>query len=247
MFDAKKATEGLIDWTQREFYKRGKERTVIGISGGKDSTIAAKMLIEALGKDNVIGVQLPCGKQDDIDISDEVFEILGIKKYRFNIFNTVHAWYDELTQYEEFRDIPNAVSTNSPARVRMRALYDLAPMFENCLVANTCNKTEDYLGYSTKFGDNAGDFGTLKDFVVREVKAIGYELGIDKKFIEKTPIDGMCGKTDEENLGFSYEVADRYIRDGICDDKSIVEKIEKLHFANIHKDVVDLEYYKYYI
>jgi NAD+ synthase len=102
-------------------------------------------------------------------------------------------------------------------------------------VANTCNLSEDWVGYATKFGDAAGDFSPISDLTVTEVKAVGAELGLSEKFTGKTPIDGLCGKTDEDNLGFSYAVLDRYIREGVCEDGAVKEKIDRLHSMNLHK------------
>ena len=123
---------------------------------------------------------------------------------------------------------------NTPARIRMAALYAVSGIVGG-RVANTGNLSEDWVGYSTKFGDAAGDFSPLADLTVSEVKDVGRELGLSSRFIDKTPIDGLCGKTDEDNLGFTYEILDKYIREGVCEDLAVKEKIDNLHELNLHK------------
>jgi len=124
--------------------------------------------------------------------------------------------------------------TNTPARVRMTVLYAVSAVV-NGRVANTSNLSEDWVGYSTKFGDAAGDFSPLSHLTVKELKAIGRELGLPSKFIDKVPEDGLTGLTDEGNLGFSYDTLDKYIRTGVCEDAETKEKIDNLHQINLHK------------
>ena len=116
----------------------------------------------------------------------------------------------------------------------MTTLYAIAGAVGGRVV-NNCNLSESYVGYSTKFGDGAGDFGLLRNLTVTEVKAIGYELGLPAEFIEKVPVDGLQPKTDEDNLGFTYVVLDRYIREGICDDAETLLKIKAMHAISRHK------------
>ncbi|MCH5158178.1 MAG: NAD(+) synthase [Clostridiales bacterium] len=230
--------ERIVKWIRDYFEENGKGcNAVIGISGGKDSSVCAALLVEALGRDRVIGVLMPQGTQHDIGVSHELVELLGIKHYVVNIGEAC----EELIRAIDGGGIPEkdlrsnkVYYSNTPARVRMTVLYGVSAMF-NGRVANTCNKSEDYVGYSTKFGDSAGDFSPLSDLLVSEVKALGYELGLPKKFIEKVPEDGLSGKTDEDNLGFTYAVLDRYISTGEIDDLAVKEKIDKMHKANLHK------------
>ena len=123
---------------------------------------------------------------------------------------------------------------NLPARIRMSTLYAVAQSM-NGRVANTCNLSEDWVGYSTRYGDAAGDFSPLGNFTVQEVKAIGRELNLPDIFIDKVPSDGLTGLTDEANLGFSYEILDRYIRTGMCEDTNIKQEIDHLHNRNKFK------------
>ncbi|NLY70517.1 MAG: NAD(+) synthase [Clostridiales bacterium] len=229
-FDAKKVTQELIQWIKDYFEKNGKGcKAVVGISGGKDSSIVAALCKEALGKENVYGVLMPQGQQSDIDYSYKLCEYLGIDYCEINIGDTVKALHNSIPL-----ELNNVAVTNIPARIRMTILYAVSAVV-NGRVANTCNLSEDWVGYVTKFGDGAGDFSPLADLTVTEIKQIGRELGLPEMFIEKTPLDGLTGKTDEDILGFSYEVLDRYIREGICEDRELKEKIDRLHKANLHK------------
>ena len=230
--------ERIIRWIRDYFEKSGKGcNAVVGISGGKDSSVCAALLVEALGKDRVIGVLMPQGTQHDIDVSLSLVEHLGIRHFVVNIGDVCEGLVSAIAESgipkEDMRK--NSVYySNTPARVRMSVLYGISALF-NGRVVNTCNRSEDYVGYSTKFGDSAGDFSPLSDLLVKEVKALGYELGLPKKFIEKTPEDGLSGKSDEENMGFSYAVLDRYIETGEIDDPAVKQKIDRLHAANLHK------------
>ena len=226
----------VIKWIKDYFNESGKGcKAVVGISGGTDSSICAKLCVEALGKENVIGVLMPCGLQHDIDVSLALVKLLGIKYHVINIEEPV-AQLRELIGKELDTD-PNSVDaykTNTPARIRMTTLYGISALYGG-RVCNTCNLSEDWVGYSTKFGDSAGDFSPISYFTKTEVREIGRELGLPKLFVEKTPEDGMSGKSDEEKLGFTYEVLDKYIRTGVCEDKKVKERIDYLHKINLHK------------
>ncbi|MBO5319537.1 MAG: NAD(+) synthase [Ruminococcus sp.] len=234
-FDAKKTTEKLVKWVKDYFESSASPETkaIIGISGGKDSSIAAAVCVKALGKDRVIGVMMPQGIQSDIDCSRKLCDFLGIKTYTVNIGDTVTAFMDELKKHMEPN---NHAIVNTPARIRMTTLYAVGATLGGRVV-NTCNLSEDWVGYSTKYGDAAGDFSPLSDLTVTEVLAVGDELGLPYDLVHKVPTDGLCGKTDEENLGFTYAMLDKYIRgeDDLSDVPEIKEKIDRLHNANLHK------------
>ncbi len=234
-FDAKKTANDLTEWI-RDYFKSSaspQTKAVIGISGGKDSSVAAAVCVQALGKERVIGIMMPQGVQTDIDYSRRVCDFLDIKAYTINIGDTVASFMDELKKHMELT--PQAV-INTPARIRMTTLYAAAASLGGRVV-NTCNLSEDWVGYSTKYGDAAGDFSPLSDLTVTEVLAVGDELGLPYDIVHKVPTDGLCGKTDEENLGFTYAMLDRYIRgeDDLSNVPEIKEKIDKLHAANLHK------------
>lgn len=232
MFDAKKVKNEIIGWLRDWEEHNGKGcNFIVGISGGKDSSVVAALLVEAFGKDRVIGVKMPCGEQSDIEYSDMLINHLGIKSYTMNIYDAVNG---VIQQFSPEISVSSQTITNLPARIRMATLYAISQSL-NGRVANTSNYSEDYVGYSTKFGDTAGDFSPLSYFTVTEVKAIGRELGLPTELIDKTPTDGLCGKTDEDNLGFTYDVLDRYIRTGKIDDLDIKEKIDSMHRKNLFK------------
>lgn len=231
-FDAKDAVKKCCDWVKQWFEENGKDcNAVLGISGGKDSSVCAAICAKALGNDRVIGVLMPQGEQFDIDYSKDLCEFLKIKNYTVNIKKAVDGVYNAIGDKFE---VSNQTRFNLPARIRMATVYAVAQS-HNGRVANTCNYSEDWVGYSTRYGDSVGDFSPLSDFTVEEVKAMGRELGLPEKFIEKTPIDGLCGKSDEDNLGFSYQTLDDYIRRGIEPPKEIKEKIDRMHKNSLFK------------
>ena len=213
------------------------DKIAIGISGGKDSTVTAALLVKALGKDRVIGVKMPQGNQHDIDIANKVIDYLGIRSYEINIGDVCESLYHAIDEGYDFdstvKNNPQ-VTSNSPARVRMTVLYAIAAL-EHGRVANTCNKSEDFIGYSTKFGDSAGDFSLLSNLTVKEVLAIGRELGLPEEFISKAPEDGLSGKTDEDNLGFTYKELDDFLVFGNVPDYDTFANIMERHHRNLHK------------
>lgn len=233
MFDAERVKNDIVEWIRDWFSRNGDGCTaVVGISGGKDSSVVAALCKEALGKDRVLGVLMPNGEQHDINVSREVVEFLGIKSVTVNI----KACYDGIMgELEKSLDtISECTKVNVQPRLRMAAVYAVSQSV-NGRVANTCNLSEDWVGYATKYGDGAGDFSPLSKLTVAEVKAVGHAIGLPRHIVEKTPIDGLCGKTDEDNLGFTYAVLDKYIRTGICEDEQIKEKIDRLNKANKFK------------
>ncbi len=226
MLDIERIKSNCISWIRDFFEKNGKGcNAVVGISGGKDSSVVAALCVEALGKDRVIGVLMPCGVQHDIDCAIQLVEHLGIKYYTINIKDTMDAIMKAMPQEME---VTTQTKINLPPRIRMATLYAVSQS-NNGRVANTCNLSEDYVGYSTRYGDAAGDFSPISKLTVAEIKQLGKALGLPINLIEKTPIDGLCGKTDEENLGFSYETLDKYIRTGVCEDLDSKEKIDRMH------------------
>lgn len=235
-FDVKKTTQDVISWVRELFEKTASPETkaVIGISGGKDSSVAAAVCTAALGKDRVIGVLMPQGVQSDIDCARQLVEHLGIKSYEINVGEAVDAV--KKTVSGALGELTDQSRINIPPRVRMTVLYAVGACM-NGRVCNTCNASEDYVGYSTKYGDAAGDFSPLSDLTVEEVIAIGDELGLPRNLTHKVPSDGLCGKTDEDNLGFTYALLDSYLRGetDLSDKPEIKENIERRHRANLHK------------
>lgn len=232
MFDAVKVKNDCVEWI-RDFFKENGDgcNAVVGISGGKDSSVAAALCVEALGKDRVIGVLMPQGEQKDIDAAYMLVNHLGIKHFVVNIKAAVDGLISALPK--ELSLTPQTMQ-NIPPRVRMTTLYAISQS-NNGRVVNTCNLSEDWVGYSTRYGDSVGDFSPMSNLTVTEVKEIGHLLGLPRELVEKTPIDGLCGKTDEENLGFTYAELDRYIRTGEIDDLQKKEIIDKKHKQNLFK------------
>lgn len=232
-FDAVKVKNDIVKWIQDWFEENGKGcKGVLGVSGGKDSSVVAALLVEALGKENVVGVLMPKGEQFDIDVSLALCEHLGIEKYVVNINDAYEGLKNQLVKSGV--ELNTQAETNLPPRLRMATVYAVSQSV-NGRVANTCNLSEDWVGYSTRYGDSVGDFSPLSKLTVQEVKAVGRALGLPSMFVDKVPIDGLCGKTDEDNLGFTYEVLDRYIREGICEDEEIKAKIDRMHRINQFK------------
>ena len=229
-FDVEKVTCACAQWIREFFQKNGPDcNAVVGISGGKDSSVVAALCVEALGKERVIGVLMPNGEQADIDMAKLLVKHLGIRHYIINIKNAV----DGIQKSIPF-ELSEQSRVNLPPRIRMSTLYAVSQS-HNGRVANTCNLSEDWVGYSTRYGDSAGDFSPCSYLTVQEVKAIGRFLGLPDCLVDKVPTDGLCGKTDEDNLGFTYAELDRYIREGVMEDAAKKELIDKKHKANAFK------------
>ena len=229
-FDAEKMKNKCVEWIRSFFEENGKGcNAVVGISGGKDSSVVAALCAEALGKERVIGVLMPNGEQADIDMAKLLVRHLGIRHYIVNIKDS----FDGLVSSIPF-ELSKQSRENLPPRLRMAALYAVSQS-NNGRVANTCNLSEDWVGYATRYGDGAGDFSPCSRLTVQEVKAIGRALGLPQVLVDKVPIDGLCGKSDEENLGFTYAELDRYIREGIKTEPEKQDKIDRLHRLNEFK------------
>lgn len=234
-FDAKKVKNEIVEWICDFFDKNGKNcNAIVGISGGKDSSVVAALCVEALGKDRVIGVLMPNHIQDDIEYSHMLCNHLGIKNYTVDVGIAIDDLLNNLHYRLVDMEISEQTKVNLPARIRMATLYAVSQSC-NGRVANTCNLSEDWVGYATRYGDAAGDFSPLSHLTVTEVKAIGRELRLPKELIEKVPSDGLCGKTDEDNLGFTYAALDKYIRNGEIESEELKNKIDQMHEKNLFK------------
>ena len=232
MFNAEQVKNDCVEWIRDFFKANGPDcNAIIGISGGKDSSVAAALCVEALGKERVIGVLMPQGEQGDIDMAELLVKTLDIKHFVVNVKDSVEAVINSMPN--DLLLTPQTLQ-NIPPRIRMTTLYAVAQS-TNGRVCNTCNLSEDYVGYSTRYGDSVGDFSPMSHLTVTEVKAIGRVLGLPDVLVDKTPIDGLCGKTDEENLGFTYAELDKYIREGEISDPVKKSLIDKKHQMNLFK------------
>ena len=232
-FDAEKAVKATVKWIRDWFEVNGPGcNVIVGVSGGKDSSIAAALCAEALGKDRVIGVMMPNGEQSDIDMAKLLVDHLGIENYTINIKGAFDSVISEIKAagLEPSKD----TIINLPPRLRMSTLYAVCQS-RNGRVVNTCNLSEDWVGYSTRYGDSVGDFSPMSCFTTAEIRAMGRVLGLPEVLIEKVPSDGLSGMSDEDKLGFTYAVLDRYIRTGEIEDPATKERIDSLHKKNLFK------------
>lgn len=233
MFNAEKIRDGIIKWIKEWFALNGEGcNAVVGISGGKDSSIVAALCARALGRDRVTGVLMPNGIQSDIDVSAALCTHLGIRNYTVNIENAYNGVMKELNR--SLSVVTEQSRINLQPRLRMSVLYAVSQSL-NGRVASTSNLSEEYVGYTTRYGDLAGDFAPIARLTVGEVKAVGRALALPAEFTEKVPIDGLSDKSDEESLGFTYEVLDKFIRTGECRDEAVKEKILRLNRINKFK------------
>lgn len=233
MFNVAKITKEAIAWIQDWFEENGKGcNAIVGISGGKDSSVVAALCVAALGKERVIGILMPNGTQSDIADSKQLVEHLQIKHYIVNIEESYKAVIAGMA--ESGVEMSEQTKINLAPRLRMTTLYAFSQSM-NGRVANTCNLSEDWVGYSTRYGDAAGDFSPLSYLTVQEVIEVGRFLGLPENLIVKTPSDGLSGMSDEDKLGFTYAVLDQYIRTGICEDEKTKARIDYLNKLNAFK------------
>ncbi|SFO23539.1 NAD+ synthase [Pseudobutyrivibrio sp. UC1225] len=236
-FDVEKQTKQLIEYTREWFNKFGENsRAVLGISGGKDSSVTAAVLKEALGAERVLGIIMPNGEMSDLDDAKLLVDFLKIPNEIVPItdyYNAAIATFEKAEKFEVTKDL----KINLAPRLRMSTLYAVAqgqPV--TTFVVNTCNASEDYVGYSTKYGDAAGDVSLLQDFTVTEVLQIGEYLGLPEQLVHKVPSDGLSGMSDEDKLGFKYAQLDEYISNENADIPADVKaSIDRKHVANLHK------------
>ena len=235
MFDAVKVKNDLVQWIREWFEQNGKDcKAIIGISGGKDSSVVAALCVEALGKDRVRGVMMPNGVQSDIKDSELLCEFLDIAYRKVNIGKTCEQLMRDMGHCPPIVELPEQAKINLPPRIRMATLYAVSQS-DNGRVACTDNLSEAYIGYSTRWGDNVGDFCPLANLTSEEVVAVGDALGLPYELTHKVPSDGLCGKTDEDRFGFTYKVLNKYIRTGVCEDEEIKNKIDAMHQKNLFK------------
>lgn len=234
MFDAVRVKNDLVQWMRDWFAVNGPDcNCIVGVSGGKDSSVVAALAVEALGKDRVIGVKMPKGYQWDISESNKLINHLGIRGYEINILHAYNSLINEM-KVNGISEISDQTTTNLPARLRMSVLYAVSQSHNGRVSCNS-NLSERYIGYCTVGGDSIGDFSPLANLTSDEVIAVGDALGLPYELTHKTPSDGLCGKSDEDNFGFTYAVLNKYIRTGVCEDAEIKAKIDSMHTKNAFK------------
>jgi NAD+ synthase len=232
MFDVKKVKNEIIEWIRNWFEQNGKDcMAVVGISGGVDSSVVTALCVKALGKDRVFGIKMPCGEQPDIEYANMLIKYLEIKSYTMNIWDAVIGIDN---QFPTDIEVSKQTTINLPPRIRMAALYAISQSL-NGRVVNTCNMSESYVGFDTRYGDSAGDLSPLANLTKTEVIALAKELGLPDELVHKTPQDGLTGLTDEQSFGFSYAELDAYIRDGIEPSEEVKAKIDSMHEKNLFK------------
>lgn len=232
MFDAKKIKNEIVEWIRNWFEQNGKDcMAVVGISGGVDSSVVTALCVKALGKDRVFGIKMPCGEQPDIEYANMLIKYLEIKSYTMNIWDAVIGIDN---QFPTDVEVSKQTTINLPPRIRMAALYAISQSL-NGRVVNTCNMSESYVGFDTRYGDSAGDLSPLANLTKTEVIALAKELGLPDELVHKTPQDGLTGLTDEQSFGFSYAELDAYIRDGIEPSEEVKAKIDSMHEKNLFK------------
>lgn len=225
--------DSCVEWIRGWFERNGKGCcAVLGMSGGKDSTVAAALCAEALGKDKVVGVAMPAEGQG-VNDADKICEFLGIRYICAPIGDIIRSFDGVRAQLPEGFSVQT--EQNIPPRVRMTTVYAISQALGGRVV-NTCNLSEDWIGYSTRWGDSVGDFSPMGKLTVQEVKGMGHAMGIPSKWVEKIPDDGLPHScSDEEKIGFTYAVLDKYIRTGVCDDPATKANIDRRHAANLFK------------
>lgn len=229
MFEVQKVTNDVIEWIKLKRQETKAKGFVIGVSGGKDSATVAALLCRAVGKENVIGVMMPNGHQPDIVDSKLVCEMLGLRAFTFNINDAYNGIIKNLGKLEN-----EETKINIAPRIRMTVLYAIAQE-HGYLVCGTGNKSEEYIGYCTKWGDTGFDINPILNFTTDEVIEIGKYLGIPDDIILKTPNDGLSGMSDERKIGFTYKILNKYIREGICEDTEVKTAIDTKHRESRHK------------
>lgn len=233
-FDVKKVKDDLIKWIRNWFEINGNDcKAVVGISGGIDSSVVSTLCVDALGRDRVVGVLMPNGEQKDINDALRIVNYLGIEYHIINIKDAVLAIENEVKKTLHYNWSTQS-SINLPPRIRMSSLYAISQTL-NGRVANTSNLSESYVGFDTRYGDSVGDFAPLFNLTKTEIKQIAKELNLPDEIVNKVPADGLTGKSDEENFGFTYNVLDKYIRTGIIYDLNIKKKIDERHEKNLFK------------
>ena len=231
-FDAKQTAEKLVKWLRDYFDNNGQPiNAVVGCSGGKDSTVVLAALTKAIGPDRIYAILMPNGEQADIDDSYKICEYLGLKPHVCNIQDAYNGVVGSVSG--EFEPTGQMKINLAPV-LRMTTLKAISQCVNGRFTCNG-NASEAYIGWFTIDGDDRGSVKPLINMTVTEVIQVGEALGLPDWMIHKTPTDGLCGQTDEDKFGFTYEVLDKYIRTGEIDDLEVKAKIDDMHKRNAFK------------
>lgn len=249
-FNAEKETKKIVKFIRNYYQENHLGGAILGISGGKGSGVVAALMVEALGKENVIGVTLPCHSKN-VDKTDAklVSDYYGFELINFDLTQIYDIFHLELKQLGNFTEQQKENSDiNLKPRLRMSTLYYLAALYTEIkkkpyLVVGTSNKCELYVGYFTKGGDSVHDIAPIADLTVEEVIKIGEYLKVPEKVLYKTPDDGLSGKSDEEKLGITYKEIANYMEDPNLVSEQSRKKIEQHYKRNQHKFILPT-YYK---
>ena len=240
-FNAKCETERVIGFIRDYYSKNNLKGAILGISGGKDSAVVAGLMVEALGKDNVLGVWMPChSKEADKEDAKLVSDYYGFELIDYDLTNVYDTFKSNLESVGNFNSNQTLNSDiNIKPRLRMATLYYFAALYSEIkggayLVIGTSNKCELHVGYFTKGGDSVHDIAPIADFTVDEVIAIGEYIRVPEKNLYKTPDDGLSNKSDEDKLGVTYkDIAKRINGEELPEE--ISKKIDAMHERNQHK------------
>lgn len=234
----------LIEFVRDYYNTHNLKGAILGISGGKDSAVVAGILTKVLGKENIVGFTLPChSKEEDSTDAKLVADHFGFELYDFDLSNVFDIFKESAIKvFQEAKDEDYINSDiNLKPRLRMASLYYFSALLSSIkggtyLVVGTSNKSEIFVGYYTKGGDNVHDIATIADFTVDEVIAIGKYLNVPAKVLYKTSSDGLSDMTDEDRLGVTYKEIENYMKDPkLVKDKSKRDKISKIHLMSKHK------------
>lgn len=231
-FNMEKIKQNIVNFIKNYVETSGANGVILGMSGGKDSFIAAALCKEALGKDKVFGLIMPNGLMTDLSVAKEECEYLEINHKVFDIHNLYEEVETGSKNILETQTLTSLSTINLAPRLRMTMLYTVGGTL-GYLVVGTSNLSETMIGYTTKWGDNVGDFCPLAGLTKTEVCALGDHMGLPAKFVFKKPDDGLSGKTDEEKIGFSYDELDDFIRNG--NKGPNFDKIIHMHKVSAHK------------
>ena len=242
VFNAELETKRIIEFIRKYYKDNNLGGVILGISGGKDSAVVAGLFTLALGKENVIGVTMPCHSKNDDKIDAKlVSDYYGFPLVNFDLTRIYDSFKDELTSLGEFTDEDTKNSDiNLKPRLRMATLYYLAALYSSVrgktyLVAGTSNKCELFVGYFTKGGDSVHDIAVIADFTVEEVIKIGEYIKVPDIVLYKIPDDGLSNLSDEDKLGVKYSEIAAYSEDENSVSKDVAVKIRRFHNASRHK------------